>query len=145
MGYSGTPVSHSHSPCEISIISTKKIANETVFAKDTTFANENIKDSIKESIDKTIFSKEHVKDTISTKETTKDTIFVKKTTNDTISAKETANNTISAKETANCTIFAKETANRTVFAQETSNRAITVTLPNNYQSHQCLSSDLNGS
>lgn len=82
-------ISHSHSPHEIFTISTKKAANETVFAKETIFADEKLKDGVKESINKAIFAKETINDTTFAKETTEDTILVKETTNYTIFAKET--------------------------------------------------------
>lgn len=82
-------ISHSHSPHEFFTISTKKAADETVFAKETIFANEKVKDGVEESINKAIFAKETINDTTFAKETTEDTVLVKETTNYTTFAKET--------------------------------------------------------
>lgn len=83
-------ISHLHSPQEFFTIFTQKAANEAVFAEETIFANEKLKDGVKESINKAIFAKETINNTTFAKETTQDAILVKEATNYTILAKEAA-------------------------------------------------------
>lgn len=83
-------ISHLHSPQEFFTIFTQKAANEAVFAEETVFANEKLKDGVKESINKAIFAKETINNTTFAKETTQDAILVKEATNYTILAKEAA-------------------------------------------------------
>lgn len=80
---------HSHSPHEFFTISTEKAANETVLAKETVFANEKLKDGVKQGINEAIFAKETIDDTAFAKDTTEDTILVKETANYAVLAKET--------------------------------------------------------
>lgn len=62
-------ISHSHLLYEFFSISTKKAPNETISAKETILANEKLKDSVKDSINKATFAKETINDTTLAKET----------------------------------------------------------------------------